>query len=215
MSSCLLLFPPNINDNYIITSSNSISNNIDKSATKIYSLNNGKYFKYIKGSNNYYICYLLSWHNKKNNNYYLIELAHEKILIENLLEDELYCKLIKESEAYHNSGFIFNKGNNEYLCCSSTNGYINIWDLYNKNIFKYINTNGCFLMHIINWNNKYVIVADLDNNAFKIIDIGLGEIISNYKHNAGVVSIKKIFLPNYGESLLSASRDEKIRLWTL
>ena len=37
ISSNILMFPPNINDNYIITSSNAISNNINKSATKIYS----------------------------------------------------------------------------------------------------------------------------------------------------------------------------------
>ena len=68
-------------------------------------------------------------------------------------------------------------------------------------------------MHIINWNNKYVIVADLINNTFKIIDIDLGEVISFYKHNDGVVSIKKLVHPIYGESLLSAARDNKIRLW--
>ena len=214
ISSNLLMFPLNIKDNYIITSSNAISNNIYESAIKIYSLNNGNFLKYIPGSNNNYICYLLSWYNKKNNNYYLVELADKKIIINNLLENELYCELIKEPETYHNSGFIFNKGNNEYLCCSSTNGYINIWDLYNKNIFKTINTKG-FLMHIINWNNKYIIVADLNNKAFKIIDIEIGEVISIYKHNLGVVSVKKLFHPIYGESLLSDARDDKIRLWRI
>ena len=213
ISSCLLMFPLNINENYIITSSNCISDNIDISATKIYSLNNGDYIKSINNSNNYYICYLLPWYNKKNNNYYVIELAYKKIVINNILENELYCKLIKEPESFHNSGFIFNKKNNDYLCCSSTNGYINIWDLYNKNIYKIINTNHCFLMHIINWNNKYIIVADLDNNSFKVFDIGIGELILNIKQKSNVVSIKKIYHPIYGESLLSAARDNTIRLW--
>ena len=39
--SCLLVFFHNNNDNYIITSTKSKSNDNDKSATKIYSLNNG------------------------------------------------------------------------------------------------------------------------------------------------------------------------------
>ena len=82
----------------------------------------------------------------------------------------------------------------------------------NKSIFRTINIEG-FLMHIINWDNKYIIVADLKNKAFKIIDIEIGEVISIYKHNLGVVSIKKLFHPIYGESLLSAARDDKIRLW--
>ena len=70
-------------------------------------------------------------------------------------------------------------------------------------------------MHIINWNYKYVVVADLINSAFKIFDIELGEVISIYKHNDSLVSVKKIFHPIYGESLLSAARDEKIRLWSI
>ena len=54
--SCIMMFPNiNENDNYIITSSIScnditrdISENIERSATKIYSLNQGKLFDFIK-----------------------------------------------------------------------------------------------------------------------------------------------------------------------
>ena len=70
-------------------------------------------------------------------------------MINNLLEDELYYELINEPEDNHFSGFIYNKENNDYLCSSSNNGYINIWDLYNKKIFKVIDTKGCELSHII------------------------------------------------------------------
>ena len=83
----------------------------------------------------------------------------------------LYSELINEPEYNHFSGFIYYKDNNDYLCSSSSNGYINIWDLYNKIIFKVINTNGCKLAHIIEWNKKYIIVADYDNKTFKIIGI--------------------------------------------
>ena len=77
ISSCLLFFHPNSNDDYIITSSNSTNKENNHSATKIYSLNNGEYIKHIQNSNKYYICYLLSWYNKRNNKYYLIELAYK------------------------------------------------------------------------------------------------------------------------------------------
>ena len=79
--SCLLVFPHNNNDNYIITSTRSTSNDNDKSATKIYSLNNGNFIKYINNTNNNSIYYLLSWYNKKNNKYYIIQLANKKIII--------------------------------------------------------------------------------------------------------------------------------------
>ena len=39
-----------------------------------------------------------------------------------------------------------------------------------KKIFKIINTNKYILAHIIEWNNKYIIVADVNNKSFKIID---------------------------------------------
>jgi len=213
--SCLLIFPHNKNDNYIITSTYSFSKNNDKSATKIYSLNNGNFIKYINNTNNIYIYYLLSWYNKKNNKYYIIQLTNNKIIINNLLEDELYSQLIHQPEKYHYSGFIYNIDNNDYLCSSSSNGYINIWDLYNKNIFKVININNCELFHIIQWNNKYIIVADGDNECFKIINLENGIIKDIEQHTDGVKSIKKIYHPKYGESLLSAAKDNKIKLWSI
>ena len=215
--SCLLIFPHNIDDNYIITSTFNKSDDIDKSSTKIYSLNNGKFIKYINNTNNNSIWYLLSWYNKKNNKYYIIQFSFKKIIINNLIEGELYSELKEENEDNHFSGFIFNKDNNDYLCCSSYNGYINIWDLYNKKIFKIININQCELAHIIEWNNKYIIVADISNKSFKIIDIEENKIICDIKgqHKKELICIKKIYHPLYGEALLSAGGDYKIKLWII
>jgi len=108
--------------------------------------------------------------------------------------------------------YIPNIDNNDYLCSSSSNGYINIWDLYNKNIFKAINTNNCCLCHIIQWNNKYIIVEDFDNKCFKIINLE-NEIIKDIEkqHTNLVICIKKIYHPKYGESLLSAAEDKTIK----
>jgi len=215
--SCLLIFPHNNNDNYIITSTFNKSDDNDKSATKIYSLNNGQFIKYINNTNQNAIYYLLSWYNKKNNKYYIIQFTYKKIMINNLLEDELYSELIQKPECSHFSGFIYNRNNNDYLCSSSYNGYINIWDLYNKKIFKNINTNNCELAHIIEWNNKYIIVADYNNKSFKIIDLDENKIISDIggQHIDKFVSIKKIYHPIYGESLLSCGNDKCIKLWTI
>ena len=190
---------------------------VDKSSTKIYSLNNGQFMKYINNTNNIVIYYLLSWYNKKNNKYYIIQFSCKKIIINNLIEDELYSELIQEPEDSHFSGFIYEKENNDYLCSSSYNGYINIWDLYNKTIFKVIITNNCILSHIIEWNNKFIIVADYENKSFKIIDLEENKMICdiNRQHTDKLVSIKKIYHPLYGESLLSATNDNTIKLWTI
>ena len=214
--SCLLIFPHNINNNYIITSTYNDSGNDEDSSTKIYSLNNGNFIKSINNTNNNAIFYLLSWYNKRNNKYYIIQFSYKKIMINNLLEEELYSEFSNVSEHDHKSGFIYYIDNNDYLCSSSSNGYINIWDLYNKNIYKVINTNGCYLANIIKWNKKYIIVADYNNKSFKIIDIDNDSIYDvNTDHNDKLACIKKINHPKYGESLFTAARDKIIKLWTI
>ena len=214
--SCLLIFPDNIDDNYIITSCMGESKKDEDSATKVYSLNNKNFIKYIKNTNNKRIYYLLSWQNKINNKLYIIQFSNKKILITDLLEDELYSELSNEPESFHFSGFIYSKNNKDFLCSSSSNGYVNIWDLYEKILFNVFNTNGCRLAHIIEWNSKYIIVADRYNRSFKIIDIKNKTINDiNSKNTDELISIKKIFHPIYGESLLTASRDRTIKLWTI
>ena len=217
--SCLLIFPHNTDNNYIITSTcNKSFNkyNTDKSASKIYSLNNGQFIKYINNTYNSSIFYLLSWFNKKNNNYYIIQFS-EKIIINNLLDEGLYSELKQDRKEKYYSGFIYTKDNNDYLCSSSSDGYIDIWDLYNKKIFKSININKCKLGHIIEWNDKYIIVADATNKSFKIIDLEENQVISNIGglHTNFVFSIKKINHPIYGESLITASNDNTIKLWVI
>jgi len=202
--SCLLVFPKNSNDNYIVTNS------------RIISLNNGYLIRLIK---NYFFCiyYLLSWFNKKNNKYYVIQLGHGKILIYNLLENELYTEFQKESNIDHYSGFIYSKDNKDYLYSSSSNGFINIWDLYDKKLFNVIDTKNCRLHHIIEWNNKYIIAADFNNKSFKIIDRRVNKVVSNItgQHYGHIICIKKLYHPIYGESLLTAGDDVSIKLWTL
>ena len=94
-----------------------------------------------------------------------------------------------------------------------------------------VNTNGCELAHIIEWNKKYIIVADFNNKSFKIIDIDNNSIYNinpehlkelacsiyniNPEHKDKLACVKKINHPKYGESLLSAAEDKTIKLWTI
>ena len=221
--SCLLFFNgkdgQNNYNNYIITSTFNYSGNDEDSATKIYSFNNGKWIRNINRTNNISIYYLLSW--KNNNNYYIIQFASGKIIISNLLTDKLYAELINQPEADHYNGFIYygayqvNNINVDLLFSSSYNGYINIWNLYEKKIFKVIDTNGCLLSNIILWNNQYLIASDFNNMSFKIIDMENNS-FSNMKtnHKDKLVCIKKINHPIFGQALLSAAIDRTIKLWT-
>ena len=215
--SCLLLFDLINENNYIVTSSYAQLDDNEKSATKLYSLENGQLIKYISHTNKNAIYYLLSWYNKNNNKYYIIQFSFRAILISSVIDDELYCELIQEPEDNHLSGFIYSSDNIDYLCSSSYNGYINLWDLFNKSIYKVINTNDCVLSNIIKWNNQYFIVADYDNKSFKIIDIEKEQIVKDItgQHTDKVPCVKKIYHPLYGESLLTAGQDNTIKLWSL
>ena len=217
--SCLIFFNnENISQSYIITSSYSTSNDIQNSATKIYSLETGKYVFHIKESNFDNIYYLLLWYNKKNNINYLIQFSYKNIIINNLdpRNNEPYAKLINEPENEHYSGFIYNKDDTELLCTSCYNGFIHIWDLYSKKIVKVIDTK-CILCHIIQWSNKFVIAADFGNKSFIIVDIDKKKIYNeiNPEHTMEVKCVKKFLHPKYGECLLTAGRDNSIKLWKL
>ena len=215
--SCLLLFDLINENNYIVTSSYAQLEDNEKSATKLYSLENGQLIKYISYSNKSAVYYLLSWYNKNNNKYYIVQFTFKAILINSVIDDELYCELIQEPEDNHLSGFIYNSDNKDYLCSSSYNGYIHLWDLFNKSIYKIISTNDCVLCNIIQWNNKYSIVDDYDNKSFKIIDFEKGQVVKDIKgeHTDKVPCVKKLYHPLYGESLLSAGQDNTIKLWSL
>ena len=228
--SCLLVFinesyensNSNSNNNidgYIITSTYGISDDNEKSGTKIYSLdNNGEFVNYIDNTNNNSVYYLLSWFNKKNNKYYIIQFSYMKIFINNLLEDELYAELTQEQKLSHYSGFIYEIDEDKcYLYSSSKNGYINIWDLYNKKLINNININGSILCHMIQWDEKYAIVADYNGKSFKIIDIQNYNMVKdiNGEHTKEVKTIKKVKHPLYGDSLLTAGNDYTIKLWCI
>ena len=220
--SCLLLFnvkdgQNNYND-YIITSTFNYSGNDEDSATKVYSFEDGKFIKNINKTNNNPIYYLLPWN--KNNNYYIIQFSFKKILISNLLTNEVYAELINEPEKEHFNGFIIyetypgTKIKGDFLFSSSSNGYINIWNLNEKKIFKVINTNRCYLANILLWNNQYLIAADYNNKTFKIINMENDSISDiNTEHEGELVCIKKINHPIYGQSLISAANDKTLKLW--
>ena len=86
IESCLLIFPHNWDENFIVISTADIFENKGLSSTKRYSLSNGKYINSIKESINLSVCYLLSWYNKIDNKYYIIQLALNKIVITDLLK---------------------------------------------------------------------------------------------------------------------------------
>ena len=217
--SCYL-FLENI-DNYIITSCglNRYKKN-ETSYTKIYSMKDGKFIKNIIDSNDNNTYYLLIWHNEIDKIYYLVELCEKKIVITNFMQNQLYATLnqpeLKILKYY--SGYICTiKNKKNYLCCTSSNGYIVIWDLVAKELFKYIKMGKFELYNIIPWSKKYALVSGGNTKLIKIIDMEDFSVVNsiNTTHHTNVNCIKKINHPKYGESLLSCGNDHKIKLYIL
>ena len=222
--SCLMIFPINENDEYIITSTLSCyditrdsSENIEKSATKIYSLNQDKFINFIKISVYYEIFYLLPYYDKKANDYYVIQLTKRYPLLNNLKNNNSCDFLKQKKDDIICSGFICIYNDNDYLFCSTKHGFINIWNLNSKNIFKFINLNKSSPYYITEWNEKYIIISDFDNKSIKILDTENNKVISNIKgkQNSPFKCIKKIYHPIYGESLITADNDNKVKLWII
>ena len=171
---------------YIITSSFGNANNFDY--IKIFSLKDGSLLKNINNSdlNNTLKC--LIWE-KEENDIYIVACCYEKIEIYNILNGDLYANLETEQKDscgdYYYSGFISN--NNKYLFTTSSEGFINIWNLYEKNLVKSVKFNSSFYK-IIPWSiyvdyfkdkedsklyenlNNYMLVCDKLNNGIKVIN---------------------------------------------
>ena len=196
----LLFFPYNIYNNYIITASKGCN---EKSNSKVYSFEKKELIKYIDFTNN-----------RKNNQYYIIQLSSNSIIISNLLLDMPNNYLINEPESNHYSGYIYNKDDIDYLCCSSINGNVTIWDLYTLKIFKVINiSKNERLYNIIQWNDRYCIVGA--SSSIIIIDLVIYKVISIIKDKNinDIICVKKIKHPKYGETLFTLAKENMIKLW--
>ena len=217
--SCLMYFE-SINT-YIITST------CGKDDTKLFILNdqnNIKFVKNIKNSKNNNVYYLLIWPNKISKEIHLIQFCKMKIVISNINSNEIYWNLIdeKNKEGPYMNGFIYSNKKNEneyyeYLYSVSMNGYINIWELHQKLLINSIFINNNFLNQIIQWNENYIIMTNGNKNNILIMDLNCGSIITSIfsKHEKGIINIKKVVHPIYGESLLSCGLEGSIFLWNV
>ena len=218
--SCYIFFD-NFENNYIFTSCglNRYKKN-ETTYTKMYSLKDGKFIKNLIDSNENNTYYLLIWYNESDKINYLIELCEKKIVITHFIENKKYAELYQPDLTVlkYYSGFIYSiKDKKNYLCCSTSNGYIVVWDLLNKILMNYIKITQVELYNIIQWNQKYAIVSGGSTKLIKIYDLEeleeAGYIKTN--HHSNVNCVKKINHPLYGEALLSCGNDHKIKLYIL
>ena len=178
-------------------------------------LKNAKTLESTKNIMNCNDKYLIYWNNRLNSKDYIILLCVNKVMITNLFVEEVYSEIIIEPESTHFNGFIYSKNNLDYLCFSSFNGYITIYDLYNKKTFKRISCPACKLIEIFSLSDRYFISSDYSLSEFIIIDIEQGKVISKYRNNNKdcILNIKNIYLQNFGKCILTCGTQKTIHLW--
>ena len=212
----LILF--NINNyNFIITSTlGRFNNRIDFS--RLYLLSSGKYFNKIYGTNRNNTTYIIPWYNNQNNEFYLIEFCRYYISINNIFKEEIYFIFEKKNDynKYY-SGFIFVKKGKDYLISSSYNGTIDIWDLFDKKLLKFLNINRTRLYSTIKWNKKYFIIGDYNKGGIYIVDLESLKIITLIKNKniKNIITLKKINHPLFNESILILNDEGIINLWSI
>ena len=176
---------------YVITST--VGNTEEIDYIKIFNFQKGTFIRDIPNTDNNDTLYLLIWEKeeKEEKENYLIALCYEKVSIYNLKTDELYGNLstnvTQSCGDYYLSGFI--SYDNKYLYTSSKEGYINIWNLNDKILFKTIFTPNSSFFAITPWSiyvnysvdkddlklykyvNNYILVCDKDKNSILIFNI--------------------------------------------
>ena len=171
------------------------------------------------------INFLLSWYNKNNNNYYIIQFHKYGFGIFNVLKKETYWiqgRYIdnhKEEEKFFENGFIYTKDNvDDYLCFFTQAHYLNFFNLNKKKYIKSLkfcphnNFYGCSC-RMIQW-NRYIIIYESQKDVIKIFDLENEQFLQPNKpiNKKGFNSFKKIYHKIYGETLIFCFY-ESIELW--
>ena len=202
--SALLLF--HRDENYIITSS-------PNEYIKVWDFKNGKFLKEI-GSNTDYTYFINYWIN--NDKIYIINANSSNIKIYGMEgTKDLYREFSSNPGTWHMSAFVEKLNNVDYLFESDGNGFLRIWNIENKTIFKEIQCKGCNFRGLCFWNEKYILVASSDKG-FKVVDIEnctFTHIGGEGGHTNVLCTLQKIYHPFHGECLISSGIDGYIKLW--
>ena len=180
---------------------------------KVFNLNDGNLIKILtltkSNLRTYYISY---WVNKDD--IYIIECCLYGVYIYNMNDEKLYAKIndYEYDIAYYYCEIIYNKNGEDLLCICDSEGFITLYDLFNKKIKnKFRVDKPSYSLNV--WNEKKIIIAA--KNKIRVIDIDENKIISSFNTNEKVVvkCIKKAILNEKENLLFFAGNDGKIFIW--
>ena len=188
--SCIIFFTER--KNYIYTTS------VTKNYSRLYELEDGSFLRNVTITLYNYTLHLIKYKQ------YIIDICKDYIMIYNPFNELLYDTIKNEQTLGENrSGcIVYNKNKTDYLCITNENGFITIYDLNIKQIYRVIKTNGEFY-HIISWNLNYLIVAVHNHDSLWVVDFEGKINKTTFKSNAHLICVKKCIL-NEQEIILCA-----------
>ena len=194
------------NENYIITSNlnwGGISENIKffnfegKKTKELIDSNNKTFFIDVYYDDNIQKNFIIVGTNRGVKSY-----DYEKnVLYHKYSEDEFHFSIIVRN----------NRGIKE-LIDSYFIGYIKIYDFHSGSLIRKINLNEK-LKGLCLWSNNYLFVGS--DRSIILLDLTNLSIIKKFGgHENFVLTLKKIYIPQYGECLVSQEINNNIILWT-
>ena len=199
------------NRNYII-SCNDIEDKKFSEPIKVFDFN-GQKTKEINNSNERSF-FIDSYYDKKNNKNYIITSNKGYAKSYDFQENQIYHLYQDTDNRGHFSLIIYNNKNIVKLIESVCDGNIRVWNFHTGKLLQKINVSNFRLYGLCLWNEDYIFVG-CEDKSIKLIEVKTGKIVKILNdHNQDVVTIRKIYIPQYGECLLSQGwNEETIKIW--
>lgn len=224
---CSACFIFDNNENYILTSNCDYSD--EHEPIKVFNFN-GEKVKEIKDSNDSTNFIDVYYDNKSSKNY-IISLNSENVKSFDYNENKLYYQykenyndndskgsdLDEDENTKHVSGFIYEKDNIIKLIEIDEITNLRIWDFHTGELLDKIRITLDKTFDILLLNDRYVAVSCI-NIGIILYDFkeNIITISEKYSKEKCVLTIKKVFIKQYGECIISQeSEREGIKLWKI
>lgn len=198
------------NQDYIVTSNSNYPSNPEPIKVFDFYGNQKKEIKY-SNDNTFFI---ESYYDQKLSNNYIITGNRGYVKSYDYDKNKKYKKYYDNDNKSHKSIIIYNSNDIVKIIESSYDGNIRLWNFHTGELLNKINISDNALYGICLWNDELLFVG-CEDKEIKLIDLNKGIITKNLiGHNSEVLTLKKIFIPQIGNILISQGwHEDKIKLW--
>ena len=205
------------NNNYILASNSDYP--LNYGLIKLFDFNGNK-IKEINGSNDSTF-FIDTYYENNNSKIFIVTGNYDFVKSYDYKINKIYHKYCdntnkeKGKSCCHIGITINNIENIIKMIESSYDGNIRVWNFHSGELIQKIFVSKYQLNGICLWDNNYLFVGCHDNN-IKLIELDSENKYDIIGHQKYVLAIKKIFLPKFGECIVSqGSLDDQIKLWTI